>query len=59
MFSFQIWLLVEGGGHEKNNIYMGIDQKGGLGQLADLRRGLAKKRGGVFERGLIPQCTLE
>ena len=32
---------------------------GGLGQFADLRGGLARKRGGgVFEGGLIPQCTL-
>ena len=32
---------------------------GGLGQYADLRGGLARKRGGAFEGGgVIPQCTL-
>ena len=33
--------------------------KGGLGQFANLRKGLAKKRVfGYFEGGLIPQCTV-
>ena len=32
---------------------------GGYGQFADLKGGLGKKEGGgVFEEGLIPQCTL-
>ena len=34
-------------------------KKGGPGQFADLRGSLGKKEGGgVFEVGLIPQCTL-
>ena len=33
--------------------------KGGLEQFADLRGGAWQERGGgVFEAGLIPQCTL-
>ena len=36
-----------------------LPEKGGLGQFADLRGGLAQKEGVVFLRGgLIPQCTL-
>ena len=37
-----------------------MPKKGELGQFADLRWGLARKKGGVFEGvgGLIPQCTL-
>ena len=36
-----------------------MPKKGRLGEFADLRRGLSKKEGGgVFEGGLIPQCTL-
>ena len=38
---------------------MGVPKKGGLGHFADLGGGLRKKEGGgVFEGGLIPQCTL-
>ena len=41
---WKIWLL---GGEFKKNRYRGRDcQKRGLGQFADLRRGLAEKRGG-------------
>ena len=46
------------------NLYIGGNclKRGGLGQFADLRRkggGPRQKRGGgVFEGGLIPQCTL-
>ena len=45
----KIQLLAEGGvgGHEKP-IYRGDDIKGGLGQFADLRKGLPKKRGWCF-----------
>ena len=35
--------------HKKPNIQGGITQKGGLGQFADLREGLVKKGGLVFE----------
>ena len=45
-----------------------LPKKGGLGQFADLRDGLGQfanlrgawqeRGGGVFERGLIPQCPL-
>ena len=31
----------------------GITQKGGLGQFADLRGGLTRKWGGVFEEGFL------
>ena len=44
----------------KNNIVGGgggLPKKGGLEQFANLR-GLGKKGGGVFEVGLISQCTL-
>ena len=44
------------------NQYMGsvgLPKKGGLGKFANLREGLGKKEGsGVFEGGVIPQCTL-
>ena len=41
------------------NILGGLPKKWGLGQLPDLRGGLGKKEGGgIFEGGLIPQCTL-
>ena len=33
------------GGSQKNNIEGGLPKKGGLGQFADLRVGLGKKRG--------------
>ena len=37
----------------------GLPKKGGLGQFADSRGGgSGKKEDGVFEGGLIPQCTL-
>ena len=37
----------------------GLPKKGGLGQFVNLRGGLARKRGdGIFDGGLIPQCTL-
>ena len=48
-------------GSLKTNIEGGLPKKGGLARLANLRGGggLARKRGGgVFEGGLIPQCTL-
>ena len=35
----------------------GLPKKEGLGQFANLR-GVGKKGGGVFEGGLMPQCTL-
>ena len=43
----------------KNNIVGGgaLPKKGGLEQFANLR-GLGNKGGGVFEVGLISQCTL-
>ena len=43
-----------GGGSRKTNIEGGLPKKRGLGQFADLREDLARKRGGVFEGGLIP-----
>ena len=45
------------GGGFTNTQYRGEDclKKGGLGQFADLRGGLARKRGGGGE--LIPKCT--
>ena len=47
------------GGSQKANIEgEGLAKKGMLGQFDDLRRGLGKKEGGVFEGRLIPQCTL-
>ena len=50
----------QGGGGVTKNQYRGGDcLKRGLGQFANLRRGLGKKKGGgVFEVGLILQCTL-
>ena len=45
----------------KNQYRGGLPKKGGLRQFADLGGGggLGKKeRGGVFEGGLILQCTL-
>ena len=30
----------------------------GVRQCRDKKKGLAKKRGGAFKRGLMPQCTL-
>ena len=41
---FQSWFTTK-------NIYGRFSKKGGLGQFADLRGGLAKKGGGVFEGG--------
>lgn len=38
------------GVHEKNNFKGGLPKKRGLGQLADLRGNLIKKKGGVFLR---------
>ena len=45
--------------HEKP-IYRGkLPKKGGLGQFADLKEGLAGKEELVFFRGeLLPQCSL-
>ena len=56
-------LLKDGMGLRLNKkpIYGGIAQNWWIGQFADLRgEGLAKKRGGggLFLRGLTPQCTL-
>ena len=43
----------------KNQCTGGIALKGSLGQLVNLMGGAWQKRGcGVFEGGLIPQCTL-
>ena len=42
----------------KTKIGGGIAQKRKLGQFADSRGVDKKEGGGVFERGLIPQCTL-
>ena len=41
-------------------IYKGDCLKWGLGQFADLRGGggLTRKRGGILEGELIPQCTI-
>ena len=36
---------------QKKNIQGGLSKNGVLGQFADLRGRLAKKLGGVFERG--------
>ena len=49
-----------GGGVSRKNWYKEGDCiKRGLGQFADLRRGLGKKDGGgVFEGGLMPRSTL-
>ena len=58
---WKIQFLSGGGGVTKNQyIYReDLPEKGGLGQFADLRGGLAEKEGVVFLRGgLIPQCTL-
>ena len=50
------------GGRVTKNQYIyreDLPEKGGLGQFADLRGGLAEKKEVVFLRGgLIPQCTL-
>ena len=47
------------GGFTKNQYRGGDCLKRGLGQFANLRRGLGKKNGGgVCEVGLILQCTL-
>ena len=43
---------------EKLQYFGGNCLKGGLGQFSDLRGSLARKMGGVFKEGLIPQCTL-
>ena len=51
------------GGSPKTNLEDGLPKKGELGQIANLkggRGGLGKKEGGgggVFDEGLIPQCT--
>ena len=59
---WKIQFLSGGGGSHKKPIYIyreDLPEKGGLGQFADLRGGLAEKEGVVFLRGgLIPQCTL-
>ena len=52
---WEIWFLV--GVHEET-ICKGNASKGEPRQFADLSGGLAKKGGGVFERGLTTQCTL-
>ena len=51
--------LLEGAGFTKNQ-YRGRDclKTGGLGQFANLRRGIGKEEEGVFKGELIPQCTL-
>ena len=42
----------------KKPIYReGLCKSWGLGQFEDLIKGLAKKRGVVFLRRVIPQCT--
>ena len=46
------------GGHEKT-VYRDIAENGGLRQFAELRRGLAKKKGfGVFEVTDTPMHTM-
>ena len=46
-------------GHEKPIYRGGLPKKGELGQFVDFSGELGKKEGGgVFEAGLIPQCTL-
>ena len=46
------------GGHEKT-VYRDIAEKGGLRQFAEVRRGLAKKKGfGVFEVTDTPMHTM-
>ena len=48
-----------GGGVREKPIFSGwIAEKGRLGQSADLKGGLAKKRGWYFWGGLRPQWTL-
>ena len=48
--------IFRGGGVTKNNIKGELSKKEGLGQLPGSK---AKSREeGVFERGLIPRCTL-
>ena len=43
----------------KNQYIGGLPKKAGIGQFADLREELGKKKGvGVFEEGLITQCRL-
>ena len=51
--------VLEGRGSQKNNIkWEGLPKKGGLDSL-QIYRGAWQERGdGVFEGGLIPQCTL-
>ena len=60
MVSLKIWFIQgRGGGHEKLIYRRELPKRGGLGQFADLRGSLAKKRRSVFEgRGVIPQCRL-
>ena len=48
------------GASRRTIVYMGELPKkgGGLGQCANLSGGLVKKKGGVSEEGLKPQCAL-
>ena len=49
--------VLEKGFHEKT--ICSVDcLKRGFGQFADLRGAWQERGGGVFEGGLIPQCTL-
>ena len=48
---WKIRLLGEGGGSRKTNIERGLSKKPPLGQFADLKEDLARKRGVVFFRG--------
>lgn len=47
------WIIL-GGRFTKKSIFRKILPKKGAGTVADLRRGLAKKRGGAFEGGYTP-----
>ena len=47
-----------GGGHKKSKIQWGCLKGGSLGSFADLRGSWRRRGGGVFEGGLILQCTL-
>ena len=45
------------GGDLEKPIYMwGLPKKGRLGQFVDLRGAWQERGGGVFLRGLVPQC---
>ena len=52
-------LAFTGGNSRKTDIEGGLPKKEGLGQFADLRGTLARKRGGLFLRGVdAPMHTI-